>query len=490
MAKRFLTPGPLVVLCFVALCLEMNGGRLAIGDETRTDNRQPRLISMGDYVVWADKAIDPHLKPEECKEIDKIVGKIQESIDAAKKQFENAKAEYAKAEEEFKKEYDALLARNGLRRDETGRVFLPDGTQVRDPLTTGGRIIRYHDNRDCGPIFDEDDAGNIIPFDHFLDRHFSKEPLLDKKGKQLKDPETGTPLVKSKLINARSIFRSRSKKFRQFLDQTAGKINGLLKRFFGTVKKRVPKMIPKKDPWTGKTILDKFGEPLMEQEWIDGKPATKMVVVPAIMWNPEKGFFRAADEVPVLIDLLSGFVGVWKEYEAIQHDPQTGEPVLVPAKDADGKPVMVPKKVTKVIWISFCPDPAQDGTPGSAVLIPRFDLEEYEKDPKTGKAHMVGFERSFMIASHVPGLALMDHGERNARIQEVAEKVAILEAEAEIRKAVTPEEKADRDCISWWSMAESAFKNNMPDLAREYLQKIIDTYPEHPYAERAREKLK
>jgi serine protease Do len=48
----------------------------------------------------------------------------------------------------------------------------------------------------------------------------------------------------------------------------------------------------------------------------------------------------------------------------------------------------------------------------------------------------------------------------------------------------------DRQCASWMAMADSFIKNGVPDKAREYLQKIIDTYPSSDQANTARAKLK
>jgi hypothetical protein len=45
-------------------------------------------------------------------------------------------------------------------------------------------------------------------------------------------------------------------------------------------------------------------------------------------------------------------------------------------------------------------------------------------------------------------------------------------------------------CKSWLNMAENFRRSGLPDKAREYLQKIIDTYPDTEQAKEAREILK
>ncbi|MDB5320407.1 MAG: hypothetical protein JWN40_2038 [Phycisphaerales bacterium] len=48
---------------------------------------------------------------------------------------------------------------------------------------------------------------------------------------------------------------------------------------------------------------------------------------------------------------------------------------------------------------------------------------------------------------------------------------------------------AERECKSWLSTADNYITNNMADKAKPYLQKVIDKYPDTPWAPEARKRL-
>ena len=48
---------------------------------------------------------------------------------------------------------------------------------------------------------------------------------------------------------------------------------------------------------------------------------------------------------------------------------------------------------------------------------------------------------------------------------------------------------ADRECKGWLSTADNYISNNMAEKAKPYLQKVIDKYPNTPWAPEARKRL-
>jgi TolA-binding protein len=63
-----------------------------------------------------------------------------------------------------------------------------------------------------------------------------------------------------------------------------------------------------------------------------------------------------------------------------------------------------------------------------------------------------------------------------------------LMADPEIGAAIR-EAAAAKDCRSWLNLARNFIGNNLPDRARVYLRKVIDTYPGTSYAKKAQEML-
>ena len=51
------------------------------------------------------------------------------------------------------------------------------------------------------------------------------------------------------------------------------------------------------------------------------------------------------------------------------------------------------------------------------------------------------------------------------------------------------EERAEKDCTKWLSLARSFMNNNLPDQAREQLEKVIANYPGTSYAATAKKLL-
>ncbi len=55
--------------------------------------------------------------------------------------------------------------------------------------------------------------------------------------------------------------------------------------------------------------------------------------------------------------------------------------------------------------------------------------------------------------------------------------------------AASTEKAAERDCRTWLKMAENFAAADLPDKAREYLKKILDTYPGTTWAAKAKEQM-
>ena len=75
------------------------------------------------------------------------------------------------------------------------------------------------------------------------------------------------------------------------------------------------------------------------------------------------------------------------------------------------------------------------------------------------------------------------------RCAEVRNRLDALKADKTIRSAIVSQ-KAERDCRGWLQMADNFAKAGVKDRAREYLQKVLDTYPDTEWAKEAKEGLK
>jgi tetratricopeptide (TPR) repeat protein len=63
-----------------------------------------------------------------------------------------------------------------------------------------------------------------------------------------------------------------------------------------------------------------------------------------------------------------------------------------------------------------------------------------------------------------------------------------FEKDPELKKALAAC-KADAECENWLKLADALLKNNRPDQARAYLEKIIRTHPDSPHAAEAKRRL-
>jgi dienelactone hydrolase len=75
------------------------------------------------------------------------------------------------------------------------------------------------------------------------------------------------------------------------------------------------------------------------------------------------------------------------------------------------------------------------------------------------------------------------------RVDAVKAKLAALQSNKTIQAGIGAKH-ADADCRSWLSLADNFIQSGIPEKARPYLQKIIDTYGDTPWADQARERLK
>ena len=77
---------------------------------------------------------------------------------------------------------------------------------------------------------------------------------------------------------------------------------------------------------------------------------------------------------------------------------------------------------------------------------------------------------------------------RSHRIAEVRVHLAKLRADKKVQSLIATEQR-DADCKGWLGMARNYTDSERPDLAKRYFQKVIDTYPDTPYAQTARKEL-
>ena len=75
-----------------------------------------------------------------------------------------------------------------------------------------------------------------------------------------------------------------------------------------------------------------------------------------------------------------------------------------------------------------------------------------------------------------------------SRINDVRARLKQLESDKTIQAKIR-EKQADRDCKTWFRMSENYVKAGMRAKAREYLQKIIDTYGGTTWSEKASKRL-
>jgi len=69
-----------------------------------------------------------------------------------------------------------------------------------------------------------------------------------------------------------------------------------------------------------------------------------------------------------------------------------------------------------------------------------------------------------------------------------AERAAAMRADPEVMRQ-TRTEAAERDCKGWLSMARNYIQAGMPEKAKPYLDKVLQQYPDTPYAEEAKKLL-
>jgi tetratricopeptide (TPR) repeat protein len=72
--------------------------------------------------------------------------------------------------------------------------------------------------------------------------------------------------------------------------------------------------------------------------------------------------------------------------------------------------------------------------------------------------------------------------------QAAAKRQAEMEADETIMGAIR-EAAASKDCTRWLNLAKNFISNNVPDRAKVYLEKVIQTYPGTSYARQAQELL-
>ena len=72
-------------------------------------------------------------------------------------------------------------------------------------------------------------------------------------------------------------------------------------------------------------------------------------------------------------------------------------------------------------------------------------------------------------------------GEVKAHLEAMKKDPAII--------AASTEKDAERDCRAWLKMAENFLAADRADKAREYLKKILDTYPGTTWAAKAAEQM-
>lgn len=100
------------------------------------------------------------------------------------------------------------------------------------------------------------------------------------------------------------------------------------------------------------------------------------------------------------------------------------------------------------------------------------DLETSGDLPRAVLAYRV-------VAEKFSGTVAADNAKE--RLEELDKNPAL---QNEVRQ-----QKTDKDCKSWLSLAENYARARMKAKAREYLEKILSTYPESSHAETARERL-
>jgi predicted esterase len=71
------------------------------------------------------------------------------------------------------------------------------------------------------------------------------------------------------------------------------------------------------------------------------------------------------------------------------------------------------------------------------------------------------------------------------RVEQVRAKLLALQSNKDIQS-----KQAETDCRSWLSLADNFLRSGLPEKARPYLQRILDTYGSTPWADEARARLK
>jgi predicted esterase len=125
-----------------------------------------------------------------------------------------------------------------------------------------------------------------------------------------------------------------------------------------------------------------------------------------------------------------------------------------------------------------------DPTVGAAVAQARIDADASALEAKAQAAEAA---KDYGAAMKLYAQYVEQYS-KATRFPEVKVHMEAMKKDPTIVAAST-EKDAERDCRSWLSMAQNFAKAERPDKAREYLKKILDTYPGTTWAAKAAEMM-